>query len=216
MLHRRVFMGGAAAALASPALTSPALGAERASREFRIIRDGDDIGSHRLDAVLGPNGFEVAITIRIAVKVLGITAYRYEMDNREVWKDSAIVSIDSKVNDDGTKDFFRASRAQDAVAIEGSSHNGKAPLEAVTTSYYATPFLTRRPWLSTQSGAPLDLTVAPADRENWWAVRGELDTNLGYDASGEWVACEFDAGGEPARYDIAGGTGKLGALWAQA
>ena len=100
MLHRRVFMGGAAAALASPALTSPALGAERASREFRIIRDGDDIGSHRLDAVLGPNGFEVAITIRIAVKVLGITAYRYEMDNREVWKDSAIVSIDSKVNDD--------------------------------------------------------------------------------------------------------------------
>lgn len=211
MLDRRIFMGGAAAALASPALA-----ADTASREFRILRDGDDIGSHRLDAVLGPNGFEVAITIRIAVKVLGITAYRYEMDNREVWRDGAIVSIDSKVNDDGTRDFFRASRAQDAVAIEGSRHNGKAPLEAVTTSYYATPFLKRRPWLSTQSGAPLELTVKPGGRANWWAVRGELDTDLGYDASGEWVACEFDAGGEQARYEIAGGSGRIGALWAQA
>lgn len=211
MLDRRIFMGGAAAALASPAWA-----ADTASREFRILRDGDDIGSHRLDAVLGPNGFEVAITIRIAVKVLGITAYRYEMDNREVWRDGAIVSIDSKVNDDGTRDFFRASRAQDAVAIEGSRHNGKAPLEAVTTSYYATPFLKRRPWLSTQSGAPLELTVKPGGRANWWAVRGELDTDLGYDASGEWVACEFDAGGEQARYEIAGGSGRIGALWAQA
>jgi len=211
MLDRRSFMGGATAALASPALA-----AESASREFRIIRDGDDIGSHRLDAALGPNGFEVAITIRIAVKVLGITANRYEMDNREVWKDGAIVSIDSKVNDDGTRDFFKASRASDAVSIKGSRHNGKAPLEAVTTSYYATPFLKRRPWLSTQSGAPLELTVKPGGRANWWAVRGELDTDLGYDASGEWVACEFDAGGEPARYEIAGGSGKIGALWAQA
>lgn len=211
MLDRRLFLGGAAAALAAPALAS-----ERASRAFRIIRDGDDIGSHKLDAVLGPNGFEVAIEIRIAVKVLGITAYRYEMDNREVWSGGAIRSVDSRVNDDGTRDFFKATRKDDEIAIEGSRYTGLVPQNAVTTSYFATPFLQRQPWVSTQSGAPLKLTVNPGGRDRWWSVRGELDTDLGYDASGEWVACEFDAGGEQARYEIASGTGRIGALWASA
>ena len=211
MLDRRLFLGGAAAALASPALA-----AGRASREFRIIRDGDDIGSHRLDAVLGPNGFEVAIEIRIAVKVLGITAYRYEMDNREVWSGGAIRSVDSRVNDDGTRDFFRATRKDGGIAIEGSRYSGLVPQDAVTTSYYATPFLQRQPWVSTQSGAPLKLTVNPGGRDRWWSVRGELDTDLGYDTSGEWIACEFDAGGEQARYEVAASSGRIGALWASA
>ena len=38
MLDRRMFLGGAAMALASPAL-----GAQKASRTFRIIRDGDEV-----------------------------------------------------------------------------------------------------------------------------------------------------------------------------
>ena len=211
MLDRRMFLGSAAAALAAPALAS-----EKASREFRIIRDGDDIGSHRLDAVLGPNGFEVAIELRIAVKGLGITAYRYERDNREIWTSGAIATVDSRVNDDGTKDFFKATRKESGVAIEGSRYTGLVSQDAVTTSYFATPFLQRQPWVSTQSGAPLKLTVKPGGKERWWSVRGELDTDLGYDASGEWIGCEFDAGGELARYEIASGAGRIGALWASA
>ncbi|MEM9060477.1 MAG: DUF6134 family protein [Pseudomonadota bacterium] len=211
MPNRRVFLTSAAAALATPAIA-----ATTADREFRIIRDGDDIGSHRLDAATGANGFEIAITIRIAVKILGITAYRYEMDNREVWRDGRIVSVDSRVNDDGTKDRCIINARDKILSIEGSRFNGQAPSEAVTTSYYAAPFLQRRPWLSTQSGAPLDLSVKQDARAGWWSVRGELDTNLGYDDAGEWIACEFDAGGEPARYDIASGSGRIGELWASA
>ena len=211
MLNRRLFLGGATAALASPALA-----AQKASRTFRIIRDGDDIGSHTLDAVLGANGFEIAIDIRIAVKVLGITAYRYEMDNREVWQDGRIVSVNSTVNDDGTKDFARASRAGDGLVLEGSRFNGKAPGIAATTSYYTTEFLKRQPWISTQTGTPLEIGISPEGRDRWWQTAGELETKLGYDASGEWTGCEFDAGGELARYEVAGGSGSIGGLWAAA
>ncbi|MEM7686615.1 MAG: DUF6134 family protein [Paracoccaceae bacterium] len=211
MPNRRVFLSGVAATLAAPAFA-----AETADREFRIIRDGDDIGSHRLDAAVGANGFEIAITIRIAVKILGITAYRYEMDNREVWREGRIVSVDSRVNDDGTEDRCIINAREDVLSIEGSRFSGEAALDAVTTSYYAAPFLERRPWLSTQSGAPLELSINQDSRERWWNVRGELDTNLGYDDAGEWIACEFDAGGEPARYEIASGSGRIGELWSSA
>ncbi|MEM9139348.1 MAG: DUF6134 family protein, partial [Pseudomonadota bacterium] len=85
-MHRRTLMTGLGAAATLPLLAAPAIGATKASRSFRIIRDGDDIGRHDLEAVLGPAGFEVVVTARIAVKFLGVTAYRYELDNREVWK----------------------------------------------------------------------------------------------------------------------------------
>ncbi|MEL6999762.1 MAG: DUF6134 family protein [Pseudomonadota bacterium] len=211
MPNRRVFLSGVAATLAAPAVASAT-----ADREFRIIRDGDDIGSHRLDAAVSANGFEIAITIRIAVKIFGITAYRYEMDNREVWREGRIVSVDSRVNDDGTEERCIINAREDVLSIEGSRFSGEAALDAVTTSYYAAPFLERRPWLSTQSGAPLELSINQDSRPRWWSVRGELDTNLGYDDADEWIACEFDAGGEPARYEIASGSGRIGELWSSA
>lgn len=215
MLQRRTLLAGLGAALAAPALTTPSLAASKAMRRFRILRDGDDIGTHDLDAVLGPNGFEIVITIRIAVKVLGITAYRYELDNREVWQGGTVASVNTKINDDGTDDFCKIVRQGEALQIDGSRHTGQVSPEAVTTSYYASPFIKRRPWISTQTGAPLKVQIVPEGRANWWAISGDLETKLGY-AGGEWQFCEFDAGGEPAAYEIISQTGKIGALWAQA
>jgi len=213
-MDRRTFIGGSMTSGAS--LAMPALAASKATRTFRIMRDGDDIGSHSLEAVLGPSGLEVAITIRIAVKFLGITAYRYEMDNREIWKSGRIVSVDSRVNDDGTDDNANIVANGDVLSISGSRYKGTAPGTAVTTSYFAPPFLERQPWLSTQSGAPLPVQIAPEGRNGWYAVTGELETKLGYDSRGEWTGCEFDAGGELATYAIASENGRIGGLWAEA
>lgn len=215
MHHRRRFLAGLSAAAVTPYVWTPALAASSASRSFEIFRDGESIGTHDMQAVLGPNGFEIDITIRIAVRVLGLVAYRYELDNREVWKDGAIVSVDSKVNDDGTADRSVVRRKGDALQVDGSRYTGKAPLDAVTTSYFATPFLQRRPWISTQTGAPLKVSVNPEGRADWWAVKGDLETKLGY-KGGEWVKCEFDAGGEVASYKLTRQSGKFGALWSRA
>ncbi len=214
MIDRRRFLTGTAALGA--ALATPAIAAEAASRRFRIVRDGDDIGSHDLDAVLTPSGFEIAVTIRIAVKVLGITAYRYEMDNREVWQSGRIVSVDSRVNDDGTTDRAVVRAAAAGLVVEGSRYSGPAPADAATTSYFANSFLKRSPWISTQSGDPLAVRIAAEGRPGWWRVSGGLDTTLGYDARGEWTGCEFDAGGELARYEMIRERGAIGALWSAA
>lgn len=214
MTRRRTVLAGLGAAALSTLVPMPAIAAGKASRMSEVFRDGDSMGTHLLDAVLGPNGFEINIEIRLAVKVLGIAAYRYELTNREVWKDGRIVSVTSTVNDDGTDDFSRVVRSGDKLQVEGSRYNGEAPLDSVTTSYYATPFLKRRPWISTQTGVPLKVSVNPEGRKNWWAVTGELETKLGY-KDGEWTWCEFDAGGELGTYEVKSQSGKIGALWSQ-
>ena len=212
-MKRRTFLAGAACSV----LATPSIAATGTSRTFEIYRDGSLIGTHVLDAVQSNGGFEIQIDIEIAIKILGITAYRYTLNNREVWSGGVIQSVASKVDDDGDADFANVSAAGGALAVKGSRFDGEVGPDAVTTSYFATPFLNRGPWISTQSGTPLKVKVSPiAGRKRWHAVKGDLETTLGYDERGEWVGCEFDAGGELASYKLIGETGAIAALWANA
>ncbi len=212
-MQRRTFLAGTGACL----LAAPSIAAASTGRRFKIWRNGDVIGSHIMEAVGRDGQFEIEIEILIAVKVLGITAFRYELRNREVWKGGSIVSVDSKVHDDGDKEFAKVTAKNGALQVNGSRHSGEVSPDAVTTSYFAKPFLRRAPWISTQSGDPLDVSIAPVGgRAGWHQVTGGLRTTLGYDGNGEWTGCEFDAGGELATYDLEGPVGNIAKLWSGA
>lgn len=211
-MDRRTFLIGAGALAASPACA-----ADVSRRVFRIMRDGSEIGTHALEAWVSPKGFEITITIDIAVKVLGITAYRYTLRNREVWKGGTLLALDSLVNDDGTEEQSTVRRGAGVLEIAGTRYTGDGPLSAAPTSYYTPKFLDRTPWISTQSGDLLPVSITPKPgRSGWWTVTGGLDTSLGYDARGEWTGCEFDAGGSLATYEIVSQTGLIAPLWEQA
>ena len=213
-LTRRGVLAGAAGLVALPALPRPAHASQAASRVFSIWRDGSDIGRHRLDARLTEQGFEIDIQIDIAVKFLGITAYRYELENREVWAGQRIVSVDSRGNDDGDRTRCRIARAGGALEIDGSGYSGSEPLDAVTTSYYAPAFLDRRPWISTQSGKPLSISVSRRDQGKW-AVSGDVTTVLTY-RDGEWTGSAFTTKGERITYQTLESSGEIAALWQRA
>lgn len=222
MIDRRLFLGGAAAATLATRPARAETGPVR--REFRILRAGDPIGLHTLEARREGATITVDIAIEIVVRVLGIAAYRYELTNREVWQDGAILSVESRVDDDGEDHFARIRREGDQLAIEGSEYTGTAPLDAATTSYWSRAFLDRRPWISTQTGKPLAIdtvnsgnATAPGGiAATLWRVTGEFETALLYDASGEWVGCEFDAGGELATYEMTASSGRFADLWSAA
>lgn len=215
-MRRRDLLIGSAGAVAGLAAPHVARAAERATRRFRILRDGDDIGTHTLEASLTDLGFEIEIEVDIAVRFFGITAYRYRLSNREYWKGGVIVEQRSETNDDGEDAFARIEREGDVLMIDGSGHQGEVGLDAVTTSYYAKPFLDRRPWISSQSGLPLSIEIRRTPTQPiGWNVSGELNTTLYYDEADEWVGCEFDAGGKGARYEVIESTGPIGELWAR-
>ena len=209
-MHRRKFIAGTAAAAVIP---SGAFGAERAQRRFRVLRDGKDIGFHSLSATLDDSGFTIEIKIELAVKILGITAYRYSLLNREQWRNQQITSVSTRVDDDGTDDFCKITQDGDALSITGSRGERRVPLTAVTTSYYTRTFAERRPWISTQTGAELAVTTS-AEGSDKIRVTGELETLLAYDSRGEWMGATFDAGGETGTYELESETGLIAPLWA--
>ncbi|MGF1447751.1 MAG: DUF6134 family protein [Pikeienuella sp.] len=212
MKRRSVLAGFAVAGIG---LTGGAGAATEVRRTFKILRNGSDIGRHSLVARTTGEGFEIVIDIEIVVRVLGIAAYRYELSNTEVWAGGRLLRLDSRTNDDG--DPFAVSVRGDgtSLAIEGTGHNGLVPSDAVTTSYYVPDFMQRRPWISTQSGKPLAVNAQPQGQgpRRVYQVTGDIKTRLSYDARGEWIGSEFDAGGEPARYEVIEDTGLIAPLW---
>lgn len=218
---RRALVLGAAATLAAPTY----LRAASAAREFKILRDGDDFGHHTLSVTGSGGDVQVAIDITLQVKVLGITAFDYSMQNRETWSGGKLVKMESVVDDDGDPDHARAKAAGDVIEIDGSDFQGVAPGDAATTTYWSKAFLDRKVWINTQTGVPIDVTAAAAGKgkvegdgrafdTDTWTVKGKnIDIVLHY-AGDEWVSVEFDAGGEPAIYIPEALTPPLAPVWA--
>lgn len=208
---RRVVLLTAAAATLPLAAPTILRASEGGRRSFAILRDGDEIGTHVTTLSRSGDEVQMAVDIEIKVKLLGITAYRYEMSNREVWKAGRLISMDSVVNDDGDPDHAKARAAGGMIEIDGSDHQGTVPGDSVSTTYWSFAFLERKVWINTQTGVPITVATAaagpgqapgpngPIATQRWTAKGDNLDIVLHY-IDREWVSIEFDANGEPGVY----------------
>ncbi len=202
------------------------MAATQARRGFTILRGRSDIGRHEVLLTRDGPDLRAEIDIEIVVRILGIAAYRYEMTNREHWRDGMLQSIDSRVNDDGRRKQVRAERGADGLMVRSDFYEGPAPAEAASTTYFTPAFLARDVWISTDSGELYDIAVTGLGEAPVRTKRGEVfcrghraqggedfDVRLFYDERGEWASVEFDASGEPARYVADDLDDSLTAVW---
>lgn len=220
LLSRRSTLVGMGAMLSAPSILCAA---ETGSRRFTIVRDGDDIG-HQTNKVTRRGDVIVhECQARLKIKVLGITAYRYELDFVEEWQGGDLKSMTSKCHDDGDEDFVEIKRGGDRLEVNGSGYQGACPLGVATTSYWSYEFLKRPVWISTQTGALLSMSATrsgsaeiagsggPISAERW-TLSGGYDANIFY-KDREWVAISFDAGGEEAVYVPDSDTAQFMPVW---
>ncbi|MGM0585864.1 MAG: DUF6134 family protein, partial [Pseudomonadota bacterium] len=220
---RRAVLAGGLACLAAPMLARPLRAASRAERRFAVDRGGSEIGTQTTAVARDGARAEVTVTVRLAITLLGVTVYRYELDSREIWEDGALVSLDGTTNDDGDRNTARLGRENGRLVSTGS-WQGELPEGAATTTYWTREFLSRPVWISTQTGRPLSVRTARDGSEEIpaydgvrecerWRVSGDLPLTLFYDERGEWMGNAFDAGGEPARFRPVAETAPLAPLW---
>ena len=80
--------------------------------DFKVFREGSDIGYHRIRFTRQPDGALIAsVDINLQVKFAGITVFRYVHLIRETWRDGKLVAVDATTNDDGDK-FTLEARAE--------------------------------------------------------------------------------------------------------
>jgi Family of unknown function (DUF6134) len=85
---------------------------------FAIYRNGQAIGHHQLSFANEGTNRTVTVAVELAVKAMGVTAYRYVHNSREVWQGSSLQALDSRTDDNGKKFAVRAQRAASGLVVE--------------------------------------------------------------------------------------------------
>jgi Family of unknown function (DUF6134) len=170
---------------------------------FRIIRKGEDIGSHRLTFTSVPNGLDINIAVRIAVSVGPITLFHYQLDGVEQWREGQVMLLATQTNDDGTKESVRAVRDRQGLWVSGTNaQRYLAPFDALPATHWNEAEL-RGPWINPQDGRLLQPTVmrpvsaqAGVDDDSTgqhYAISGDLQMQLWYTPAHRWAGLTFKA-----------------------
>jgi len=199
--------------LATSAAALPALPVPPGGRiGFRMLRNGEPIGSHVLTFQQSGEALVVSIAIDIQVKLIGMTLYRYSHRATERWQGGQFASIESQTDRDGTPRQMRAVREPDGVVVEGT--NAKryvAPPVALPTTYWNRAMLEPR-LINSEDGRLLGVTVTEGalDRvptaagpvpARHYRLEGELQLEIWYDEAGQWAHLQFTKDGSTIIYE---------------
>lgn len=179
--------------------------------DFKVYRDGDEIGHHRVRFTQDGARTIADVDIELAVRFAGIRVFYYKHTSREIWQDGKLVAIDSQTYDDGDRHQLSLRRDSDLLKIAGSKFQGEAPGTLVPTSYWFADTLKQQQIIDTQNGRVFPVAIAAQGREtieaagrqieaNRYTLSEQIVMNLWYDDAGNWVKTSFDARGSTIDY----------------
>ncbi len=175
---------------------------------FAALRNGQPIGTHRLSFARQGDSLVVTTSIQLAVKVVGITAYRYAHQNREVWRGMELSSFESSTDDDGTPYAVRAVREPAQLKVErtGPGASGAAqasfPADLLPSTHWNSRQASQGFLLNAQKGIREKISVTTVGRENVrtssgviaatrYRYDGGVRMDQWFDDRGRWVGSRF-------------------------
>lgn len=181
---------------------------------FRMIRHGEEIGTHRLTFEHSGDTLTVHIAVDAVVTLLSIPVARYTHRGVETWQDTTLVSVSGETNKNGEHEWMKASRGHEGLLVQGSQTRPYvAPDTAIPTSYWNKRMLDGR-MISLEDGVLLAPKVAALRTEsirvasgtiipaNHYSLTGAFAVELWYDAADSWAAMAMTVvDGSEVRYE---------------
>lgn len=189
------------------AASSSAAGAEGVpygqTLSFVVMRQGQQIGSHKLLFERDGGRLKVSTSIDIAVKLVGITAFRYSHRAQEVWDGAALVSLTSRTDDDGKAYAVQANRTTEGVVVQAQGA-GRIVLPAtiIPSSHWNMRQVDQTVLLNSQKGNEARTQVTKLGREavktsantvpaTHYRYDGDIKMDQWFDDRGRWVKMSF-------------------------
>src|SRR5215831_49230 len=151
---------------------------------FKVYRNGTEIGQHTVSFRNDGAKRYVRTSVNLAVKALGITAFRYMHEAREVWNTGNLESLESHTDENGKKYAVRVRRDAQGLIVDrevtplmiAASASDQAlvlpevghellPGNMLPTSNWNFDQVSRGVLLNTQYGTPSHTTITPMGRE---------------------------------------------------
>jgi len=170
---------------------------------FDVFLDERPIGYHRYELSGTADGLKLESEADFEVKALFITAFSYEHEATEIWRDGCLARIEARTDSNGERFTVSGSDLGPTFALE--THDGTMSLSDCVRSfaYWDRQLLERQRLLNPQTGEYVEVSLAPVaggslrigERDievERYAIRGrDLDIVLAYAAdTGEWLALD--------------------------
>ncbi len=174
------------------------------SQSFAVFRNGEQIGRHTLSFQhSGPN-VTVATNIDFAVKLLGITAYRYSHRAQEMWAGDTFQYVATQTDDNGKKFSVKAQRTPNGISVERTGGQQMLPPDVLPSTHWNIRQVKQQILLNTQDGTEAKVQVSEVGREKIKTLKGWLDAtrfrytgdvtkDQWFDDRGRWVKTTFKA-----------------------
>lgn len=172
--------------------------------KFTVLRDGSEIGTHKIDVRRDGAATRVNIKTDIAVKMAFITVYRFEHSGKEEWRNGQLVQIESKTNDDGTDKWLKGAANGKGLEIDGSAKKYLAEPTIIPASLWNPKIVKQGELLNTLDGSKMAVTIKDVGEETikvygrmiptrHFSITGQLQRELWFDADGTLVQVRFKA-----------------------
>lgn len=194
--------------------TAGTVHAANGSWTFRVLLGDSDIGEHRFTLSEQGGQRSMRIAAAFAVKLLGLTVYRYRHEANEQWAGDCLAGLDAETDDNGTPLKVSAKPSADRMlAVESPQGTAQLGPCVMSFAYWNPAMLQQTALLNAQSGK-LEAVRVKALGEESISVRGqavparhyaieglERPIHLWYSLQGDWLALESTvAGGKRLRY----------------
>lgn len=147
------------AAIVAILLPVAAAPASAETLRYAITRNGDQIGSHTVE--ITRTGPETAVTIdtELVVKVLFITAYRFQHMDSERWTNGHLIALKLTTDNNGTRHKVSVVMKPTGLEIEADGKTSPLDRNIATGSLWNSDILKHTQMLDTQEGQVLPLMV---------------------------------------------------------
>ena len=173
-------------------------------QSFAVFRNGEQIGRHTLSFQHNGPNVTVATNIDFAVKLLGITAYRYSHRAQEMWAGDTFQYVATQTDDNGKKFSVKAQRTPNGIAVERTGGQQVLPPDVLPSTHWNIRQVKQQILLNTQDGTEAKVQVSEVGREKIKTLKGWLDAtrfrytgdvtkDQWFDDRGRWVKTTFKA-----------------------
>lgn len=216
--HRLVILGSAAlltstltsadglhSSLSFPQCTGTELSSNYSPQdvlEYEVLRKGKKIGTHSIRFNKTNHGLKVTAKTKMKVSVLFVPVFKYEYISEELWCGDDLLSVETRVNDNGERSETVAVREGNTFVAQAGGKIYELPDDFFTTNHWNAEVIDTTTLFNTITGEVNEVTfqragetvMDTADGEKnvtRYSVDGQLTINTFYDQSGNWSGMAF-------------------------
>ena len=169
---------------------------------FDVMRDGEIVGEHKVTFVATEEGVSVLSRLRIDIKFLGLTVYKYRYVSRSIWGGGRLLYLNASINDDGKRHNVTVKHLNGRLHITGPAGPKFASPNAFPTNHWNVSVLRSDHVINTITGmlnrvrvervGEATVTTNTGQRDaTHYRYTGDLDADVWYDRMGRWVKLRF-------------------------